>query len=126
MTTTMPGIRMLIPMRPKTLGRVSLIGIALNLLMVVLQLVYGIISNSIALVADAGHNFSDVLGLGVAFAGTVLAARAPSARFTYGSRARPFSAALFNAVFLLVVTGALGLEGDPNVSFIQSQSPPRQ
>jgi cobalt-zinc-cadmium efflux system protein len=95
---------------PKDFGPRFVIGIALNLLMVVLQLVYGIISNSIALVADAGHNLSDVLGLGVAFAGTVLAARAPSARFTYGLKGTSILAALFNAVFLLVVTGALGLE----------------
>jgi cobalt-zinc-cadmium efflux system protein len=84
------------------------VGIALNLLIVVLQLVYGIIANSISLIADAGHNLSDVLGLGIAFAATVLAARAPSARFTYGFKATSILAALFNAVFLLVVTGALG------------------
>ncbi|MEJ0092280.1 MAG: cation diffusion facilitator family transporter [Methylocella sp.] len=95
---------------PKDFGPRFVIGIALNLLVVVLQLFYGIISNSIALIADAGHNLSDVLGLGVAFAGTVLAARAPSARFTYGLKGTSILAALFNAVFLLVVTGALGLE----------------
>ncbi len=63
-----------------------------------------------ALVADAGHNLSDVLGLLVAWAATILSSRAPSARFTYGLRGSSILAALFNAVFLLVTVGAIGWE----------------
>ncbi len=83
------------------------IGIALNLIFVVIEAVYGIIANSVSLIADAGHNLSDVLGLGVAFAATVASGRAPTPRFTYGFRATSIMAAAFNAAFLLVVTGSL-------------------
>jgi cobalt-zinc-cadmium efflux system protein len=60
-----------------------------------------------SLLADAGHNLSDVLGLGLAWTAHVLGQRAPTPRYTYGLRATSILAALFNAVFLLVVTGAL-------------------
>jgi cobalt-zinc-cadmium efflux system protein len=60
-----------------------------------------------SLLADAGHNLSDVLGLGLAWTAHVLSQRAPTPRYTYGLRATSILAALFNAVFLLVVTGAL-------------------
>jgi cobalt-zinc-cadmium efflux system protein len=83
------------------------IGIGLNLIIVILQVVFGVIANSVALIADAGHNLSDGLSLGVAFAATILARRTPSQRFTYGFRATSILAALFNAVFLLVITGGL-------------------
>jgi cobalt-zinc-cadmium efflux system protein len=63
-----------------------------------------------ALVADAGHNLSDVLGLVVAWAAVILSKRAPSPRFTYGLRGSSILAALFNAVFLLVAVGAIGWE----------------
>jgi cobalt-zinc-cadmium efflux system protein len=63
-----------------------------------------------ALVADAGHNLSDVLGLLVAWIASVLVKRAPTARFTYGLRGSSILAALFNAVFLLVATGAIAWE----------------
>lgn len=84
------------------------VGMALNLIVVILEAVYGVIANSFALIADAGHNLSDVLGLGVAFAATIAARKAPSPRFTYGLRATSILAALFNAMFLLVITGGLG------------------
>ncbi len=95
---------------PTDFGPRFIIGIALNVLIVALELVYGVISGSVALIADAGHNLSDVLGLGVAFAAVVLSARAPSARFTYGLKGSSILAALFNAVFLLLVVGALSYE----------------
>ena len=63
-----------------------------------------------ALVADAGHNLSDVLGLVVAWVAAILSKRAPSARFTYGLRGSSILAALFNAMFLLVAVGAIGWE----------------
>lgn len=74
------------------------------------EAVYGYIGNSTALLADAGHNLSDVLGLVVAWGASIAARRAPSGRFTYGLRASTILAALANAVFLLVATGAIGWE----------------
>ena len=95
---------------PQNFGRAFAIGIALNLGFVVIEAVYGLMSNSIALLADAGHNLGDVLGLAVAWLASVLASRAPTARFTYGMRGSSILAALFNAVFLLVVVGGLSWE----------------
>jgi cobalt-zinc-cadmium efflux system protein len=95
---------------PASYGRAFAVGISLNVAIVVVQAVYGYLSNSVALIADAGHNLSDVLGLVVAWAGTVLAARPPSARFTYGLRGSSILGAMFNAVFLLVAVGALSWE----------------
>ena len=95
---------------PASFGRAFAIGIALNLGFVAVEALYGVISNSVSLLADAGHNLSDVLGLGVAWLGSVLARRAPTARFTYGLRGSSILAALFNAVFLLVTVGGLSWE----------------
>jgi len=72
--------------------------------------VYGLASHSVALLADAGHNLSDALGLGVAWAAVILAKRRPTSRFTYGLGGTSILAALFNAVFLLVVVGGLTWE----------------
>ncbi len=82
-------------------------GIVLNLAFVGVGAAAGIIGHSMALIADAGHNLGDVLGLAVAWSATLLARRAPSSRFTYGLRSSSILAALFNAVFLLVATGAI-------------------
>lgn len=92
---------------PRDHGRAFLIGIALNVGIVVLEVVYGLMSHSMALVADAGHNLSDVLGLMLALAATVLAKRKPTARRTYGLRKSSILAALANATLLLVVTGGV-------------------
>ncbi|WP_342150512.1 cation diffusion facilitator family transporter [Methylorubrum sp. SB2] len=92
---------------PKDFGRAFAVGIALNVGFVVLEAAYGFLSNSMALVADAGHNLSDVLGLAAAWLAAVLVKRAPTARFTYGLRGSSILAALFNAVMLLVATGAI-------------------
>jgi cobalt-zinc-cadmium efflux system protein len=83
------------------------IGILLNILIVLLEAGAGLWGHSMSLLADAGHNLSDVLGLGLAWAAHLLSQRAPTPRYTYGLRATSILAALFNAVFLLVVTGAL-------------------
>ena len=88
-------------------GTIFLIGISLNILIVVLQVAAGLWGHSVASLADAGHNLSDVLGLGLAWGANHLSQRAPTPRYTYGLRASSILAALFNAVFLLVVTGAL-------------------
>lgn len=95
---------------PADFGTAFLIAIVLNLGFVFAEATYGVLSNSMALVADAGHNLSDVLGLVVAWIASKLAQRAPSERFTYGLRSSSILAALFNAVFLLVATGAIAVE----------------
>ena len=86
------------------------IGIAINVAIVVLQFTFGLIGNSMALIADAGHNLSDVLGLVVGWAGAVMAKRAASRRFTYGFKKASILAALINALFLLVAVGAIAAE----------------
>jgi cobalt-zinc-cadmium efflux system protein len=93
-----------------TFGKAFAIGIALNVAIVVLQVVFGLLSNSVALLADAGHNFSDVLSLLAAWAATWLGRKAPTHRFTYGLKGSSIIVALFNAVFLLIVMGALSWE----------------
>jgi len=95
---------------PADFGRAFAIGIALNLGFVAVETVYGFVANSMALLADAGHNLSDVLGLVVAWAGAAMAKRAASPRFTYGFKKAPILAALFNSLFLLVAVGAIGAE----------------
>lgn len=99
-------------------GRAFLIGTVLNLGFVAVEAFYGWVANSIALLADAGHNLSDVLGLLLAWGAATLSKRKPSAHFTYGLRRSSILSALFNAVFLLVAIGAIGFEavrrlGDP-------------
>lgn len=95
---------------PASFGKAFAIGIGLNAAFVLMEVGFGIASNSVALLADAGHNLSDALGLGVAWAAVILAKRAPTARFTYGLGGTSILAALFNAVFLLVVVGGLSWE----------------
>jgi len=95
---------------PADFGRAFLVGIALNLSFVAAEVVYGVIANSVALLADAGHNLSDVAGLAAAWGATVLARRRPTSRFTYGMRGSSILAALFNAVLLLVAIGAVAWE----------------
>src|SRR3954464_15872340 len=90
--------------------RAFAIGIALNGAIVVIELIAGILANSMALIADGGHNLSDVLGLVVGGAGAVMARRSPSPRFTYGLKKASILAALINALFLLVAVGAIAAE----------------
>ncbi|MEH3047551.1 cation diffusion facilitator family transporter [Sphingomonas adhaesiva] len=103
---------------PERWDRVFAIGIGLNLGYVVAEGVAGFAFGSVALLADAGHNLSDVLGLAVAWGGAALARRGPSKRFTYGLKGSTILAALANALLLLVAIGAIALEavqrfGDP-------------
>jgi cobalt-zinc-cadmium efflux system protein len=95
---------------PASFGRAFAIGIGLNLTFVAVEFVFGMLANSVSLLADAGHNLSDVLGLVIAWAASVLAKRPPSSRYTYGLRSSSILAALFNAVFLLVAVGAIAWE----------------
>lgn len=95
---------------PSDFGRAFLVGAVLNIGFVVVEAGYGIAANSMALLADAGHNLSDVLGLLAAWGAARLTQRAPSQRFTYGLRKSSVLAALFNALFLLVAIGAIAFE----------------
>jgi cobalt-zinc-cadmium efflux system protein len=95
---------------PASFGRAFALGIALNIAFVAVEFSYGVISNSMALIADAGHNLSDVLGLAVAWFATVIATRPPSATHTYGYKGSTILAALANAIFLLVAMGAIAWE----------------
>ena len=91
-------------------GRAFVIAIVLNTVFVVVELAYGFIANSTALLADAWHNLSDVLGLLLAWGAAILGRRAPSRRFTYGLGSSSILAATANAMFLLAVCGALAWE----------------
>jgi len=86
------------------------IAVALNLSFVGIEGSFGFLSNSIALIADAGHNFGDVLGLVCAWVALWLARRPPGGRFTYGLGRSSVLAALTNAVLLLVACGAIAWE----------------
>jgi len=88
--------------RPDDFGWAFAIGIALNLGFVGVETVYGFWANSMALLADAGHNLSDVLSLATAWAAAILSKRPPTPRFSYGLRASSILAALANAVLLLI------------------------
>jgi cobalt-zinc-cadmium efflux system protein len=90
--------------------RAFALGILLNVAIVVVQLAYGFLANSMALIADGGHNLSDVLGLMVAWAGAMMAKRSPSRRFTYGLKKASILAALINGLILLVAVGAIAGE----------------
>ena len=92
---------------PINYGRAFALGITLNLGFVGVEVVYGLMANSMALIADAGHNLSDVLALALAWLASLLAQRKPSGRFTYGLRSSSILAALANSMLLLVVSGAI-------------------
>lgn len=95
---------------PTAVDRRYVVGIALNLAFVVLEFGAGVVSNSTALLADAGHNLSDVLGLALAGGAAWLSARAASARRTYGFGKATILSALLNAVLLVLACGAIGWE----------------
>jgi len=86
------------------------IGILLNVIYIIVEIVYGVIINSMALLADAGHNFSDVLGLLMAWGAAYLAKTAVTEKRTYGMRKSTVLAALFNAVILMTAVGAITFE----------------
>ncbi|MBB6252410.1 cation diffusion facilitator family transporter [Nitrospirillum iridis] len=95
---------------PADAGTAFAIGIVLNLAYVGAEAFYGVVSNSLALLADAGHNLSDVLGLAASWVAVILARRRPSSRYTYGLGGSSILAALANAVALLLVTGGIAWE----------------
>jgi len=95
---------------PKDFGRAFAIGTALNLAYVIAQVVFGIVAHSLALLADAGHNFGDVLGLLLAWGASYLSKTRPTPRRTYGLGRSSIFAALANAILLLVAVGAITWE----------------
>ncbi len=95
---------------PSDFGRAFAIGIGLNTLFAAAEAAAGLAFDSMALVADAGHNFSDVLGLAVAWVGAGLSRKAPTPRFTWGYRGSSILASLANSLLLLVAVGAIMLE----------------
>ena len=95
---------------PQNYGWAFAIGVALNLVFVIIEAGFGLWSNSLALLADAGHNLSDVLGLLLAWGGYALAKVAPSPHRTYGWRGSTILAALFNGLLLLLAIGGIAWE----------------
>lgn len=95
---------------PASFGRAFAIGIVLNTVFVGIEAAYGFMAGSMALVADAGHNLSDVLALALAWIASVLAQRSPGGRFTYGYKSSTILAALANAALLLIAIGGIAYE----------------
>jgi len=91
-------------------SRAFIIGIILNVIYIVVEVVYGLMINSMALLADAGHNFSDVLGLLLAWGAAYLAKTATTEKRTYGLRKSTILAAFFNAILLMIAVGAITIE----------------
>lgn len=92
---------------PKNYNTPFAFGIGLNLIFVIIEGLYGYMSSSLALVADAGHNLSDVAGLLVAWGAFWLSSKKPTVKFTFGLRKSSVLAALFNSVFLLLAVGII-------------------
>ena len=91
-------------------NKAFLVGIILNVLYILVEVFYGLLINSMALLADAGHNLSDVLGLLLAWGAAYLAKTASSKKRTYGLRKSTILAALFNAILLMIAVGAISIE----------------
>jgi cobalt-zinc-cadmium efflux system protein len=105
---------------PASYGRAFAIGISLNVAFVVIEAIYGWRAGSLALLADAGHNLSDVGGLVLAWAALAAARLRPNARHTYGWRRGSILASFTNAVILLVAMGSLAWEA---IQRLQTPSP---
>jgi len=95
---------------PKSFGFAFAFGTALNVAFVIVEAIFGFLGNSTALLADAGHNLSDICGLLVAWGASVLSRRTPTTRYTYGLGSSSILAALLNAMFLLTAVGAIAWE----------------
>jgi cobalt-zinc-cadmium efflux system protein len=95
---------------PQNFGRTFAIATGLNVALVIAQVIYGLLTNSLALLADAGHNAGDVMGLVMAWAAFAVADWRPSERFTYRMRAASILSAFVNALILLVAIGAIAWE----------------
>jgi cobalt-zinc-cadmium efflux system protein len=95
---------------PPDSNRAFVVGLTLNIAFVIVEVVYGLSANSLALLSDAGHNLGDVLGLAIAWGAIHLGKSMPTKRRTYGLRRSSILAALVNAVILLVAVGAIAAE----------------
>jgi cobalt-zinc-cadmium efflux system protein len=95
---------------PQDYNRAFAVGIGLNLVYVIVEVTYGWLAGSLALIADAWHNLSDVLGLVMAWGASLLAARRPTAQRTYGFRRATILASMFSAILLVSALGAIALE----------------
>ena len=95
---------------PPDYNRAFAAGVALNVGFVIVEAVFGVLSNSLALLTDAGHNLSDVLGLLLAWGAAALAKKRPSARRTYGYSRATILASLFSGLLLMGAVGAIGWE----------------
>jgi cobalt-zinc-cadmium efflux system protein len=104
---------------PTDFGWAFAIGIALNLGFVAIEAAYGFIAGSMALLADAGHNLSDVLGLVLAWGGAALVKRRANHRFSYGLKKSSILAALLNALLLMIAIGAIIAEAIRRLSYPQ-------
>lgn len=95
---------------PTNYNRAFVIGTVLNVGFVIIEASFGFLTQSLALLADAGHNLSDVLGLLLAWGASYLAGRPPTKRYTYGLRRSSILAALLNAIILLLAMGGIAWE----------------
>ena len=93
-----------------TLGNAFKIGITINIIFIIFEALYGFISNSMALVADAGHNLSDVLALVFSWIAVILSQRKPTLKFTYGFRRSTILVALLNTIILLIAVAFIVYE----------------
>ena len=91
-------------------GLIFAFALAINCVFVAVELAYGLIGHSMALIADAGHNFGDMLGLAAAWSAHMLGRREPTGRYTYGLGGSSILAALLNAIILLIAVGAISVE----------------
>jgi cobalt-zinc-cadmium efflux system protein len=95
---------------PASFGHAFAIAAGLNIALVAAQIVFGVVAHSVALIADAGHNFGDVLGLLLAWGAHGMEQWRPTKRYTYGFRSASILAALFNGLILVMATGAIAWE----------------
>ena len=92
------------------------IGISLNVIFVIIEVTYGLLADSMALIADAGHNLSDVMSLILAWGASYLATRHPTHKRTYGLRKVTIMASLLSALLLLVALGGIAWESVERLS----------
>lgn len=95
---------------PRNYNRAFAIGISLNVIFVIVEFVYGTLANSLALIADAGHNLSDVMSLVLAWGASRLAQSQPTLKRTYGLRRATILASLASAFLLLLALGGIAWE----------------
>lgn len=95
---------------PPDYSRAFAVGVTLNVAFVIIEVVFGVLSNSLALLTDASHNLSDVIGLLLAWGAATLAKRRPSTRRTYGYSRATILASLFSGLLLMGAVGAIGWE----------------